>query len=241
MAVKKRIYAFIESKGIPVKRFEELCGLSNGYISSMRKGFGKDKLNNVLKMFPELNRDWLIYGEGEMLKPTTGNTVSVGTAQQSTVVGGNYYGTPTRTYEAQSTNNDTEQVPVVPVTIVKQADIDTLDYLRNNMSQVEISSVNVDDMQLTFWLPMPDDNMEPEIRKGDRLGLWAYPEGRTNPIPGKIYAVETYSNGFIVRYLFITPEGDYLMRSQNPELFPDFIVRKDDVMRVYKKLIMVRI
>jgi phage repressor protein C with HTH and peptisase S24 domain len=88
---------------------------------------------------------------------------------------------------------------------------------------------------------MPDDNMEPEIRKGDRLGLWAYPDGKANPIPGKIYAVETYSNGFIVRYLFITPDGDYLMRSQNPELFPDFIVRKDDVMRVYKKLIMVRI
>jgi transcriptional regulator with XRE-family HTH domain len=69
MTIKERIYSFIEYKGITVKKFEELCGLSNGYISSMRKGFGTDKLNNVLTMFPELNREWLLYGEGEMLNP----------------------------------------------------------------------------------------------------------------------------------------------------------------------------
>lgn len=69
MTIKERTYSFIEYKGITVKKFEELCGLSNGYISSMRKGFGTDKLNNVLTMFPELNREWLLYGEGEMLNP----------------------------------------------------------------------------------------------------------------------------------------------------------------------------
>ena len=67
MSVKERVYAFIEFKGISVKKFEELCSLSNGYIKSMRKGFGDDKLNNVLNMFPDLNREWLLYGEGEML------------------------------------------------------------------------------------------------------------------------------------------------------------------------------
>ncbi len=69
MTIKERIYSFIEYKDITVKKFEELCGLSNGYISSMRKGFGSNKLNNVLTMFPELNREWLLYGEGEMLNP----------------------------------------------------------------------------------------------------------------------------------------------------------------------------
>lgn len=38
----------------------------------MRKGYGSDKLRNVLTAFPELNREWLLYGEGEMLKPTDG-------------------------------------------------------------------------------------------------------------------------------------------------------------------------
>lgn len=34
----------------------------------MRKGLGLDKLENVLNAFPEINRDWLLYGDGEMLK-----------------------------------------------------------------------------------------------------------------------------------------------------------------------------
>ena len=51
-----------------MKAFETACGLSSGYVTSMRKGFGRDKLDNVLTAYPQLNRDWLLYGEGEMLK-----------------------------------------------------------------------------------------------------------------------------------------------------------------------------
>ena len=65
--IKERTLEFIKYKGISVKEFEMRCGMSNGYVSSMRKGFGTDKLSNVLSAFPELNREWLLYGEGEML------------------------------------------------------------------------------------------------------------------------------------------------------------------------------
>ena len=65
--IKERTLEFIKYKKISIKEFEIRCGLSNGYVSSMRKGFGADKLNNVLSEFPELHREWLLYGEGEML------------------------------------------------------------------------------------------------------------------------------------------------------------------------------
>ena len=65
---KERALAFVAHKGLKMKEFEELAGLSNGYVTSMRKGFGEGKLNNVLNAFPDLNRDWLVYGEGSMLK-----------------------------------------------------------------------------------------------------------------------------------------------------------------------------
>lgn len=65
--IKERTLEFIKYKEISVKEFEIRCGMSNGYVSSMRKGFGADKLGNVLSAFPELNREWLLYGEGEML------------------------------------------------------------------------------------------------------------------------------------------------------------------------------
>lgn len=66
--IKDRTIEFIKYKGISMKTFEDKCELSTGYVTSMRKGYGTGKLNNVLKAFPDLNREWLLYGEGEMLK-----------------------------------------------------------------------------------------------------------------------------------------------------------------------------
>ena len=65
--IKERTIEFIRHKGIKMKTFEERCGLSTGYVTSMRSGYGSEKLKNVLSAFPELNREWLLYGEGEML------------------------------------------------------------------------------------------------------------------------------------------------------------------------------
>lgn len=65
--IKERILEFCTSKQISVRNFEIQCKMSNGYVSSMRKGVGIEKLQNILDAFPELNRDWLLFGEGEML------------------------------------------------------------------------------------------------------------------------------------------------------------------------------
>lgn len=67
MTVEDRIRTFCKYKKISIRQFEIQCNLSNGYVSSMRKGLGTGKLENVLNAFPELNREWLLYGEGKML------------------------------------------------------------------------------------------------------------------------------------------------------------------------------
>jgi hypothetical protein len=68
MTVKDRVREFVKFEGITMSQFERMCGLSVGYVNAMRVSFGKNYLNNVLKQFPKLNREWLLYGEGEMLK-----------------------------------------------------------------------------------------------------------------------------------------------------------------------------
>ena len=67
MTVQERIRAFCDYKKISIRQFEIQSKMSNGYVSSMRKSVGLNKLENVLNAFPELNRDWLLYGEGEMI------------------------------------------------------------------------------------------------------------------------------------------------------------------------------
>nr|DAR49944.1 MAG TPA: repressor protein CI [Caudoviricetes sp.] len=79
-SVKERTIEFVKNQKITMKEFETRCGLSTGYVTSMRKGYGADKLNNVLKAFPQLNRDWLLYGEGSMLTdPATAPAASSST------------------------------------------------------------------------------------------------------------------------------------------------------------------
>lgn len=78
MGVKERLNEYIKSQGLSVLAFEKMCGLSNGYVSSISKGIGKEKLENILRIFPNLNREWLLYGEGEMLNDTKPSESPVG-------------------------------------------------------------------------------------------------------------------------------------------------------------------
>ena len=65
--VKSRLLAFLESQRISKSEFSRRMGLSNAYLGSMRKSMPEDKVSRLVELFPQLNRDWLLYGEGEML------------------------------------------------------------------------------------------------------------------------------------------------------------------------------
>lgn len=65
--VKERLVKFIKYKGLSQKRFEEKVGLSNGYVNNIRRSITVDKLQKIALCFPELNKAWLITGDGKML------------------------------------------------------------------------------------------------------------------------------------------------------------------------------
>lgn len=65
--IKERLLAFITSKGVSVRKFEADAGLSNGYISNLRRSPTVEKMESILYKFPELSRSWLLTGEGPML------------------------------------------------------------------------------------------------------------------------------------------------------------------------------
>ena len=98
-SVKERTIKFIKHKGIKMKTFEERCGLSTGYVTSMRSGFGSEKLKNVLSAFPELNRDWLLYGEGEMLNEVSQEAGSAAIVNNQVGNGNQFTGTGTATVD----------------------------------------------------------------------------------------------------------------------------------------------
>ena len=66
--VKDRLLIYIKYLGIGQSKFEKLCGLSNGYINNSKGNFGSANIEDILKACDDLNRSWLLTGEGEMLK-----------------------------------------------------------------------------------------------------------------------------------------------------------------------------
>lgn len=71
MKAIERIYQYIDNKGIKIVEFERKNSLSNGYLKKMlqRKGdLGESILNQILENSPEISPEWLLTGEGSMLK-----------------------------------------------------------------------------------------------------------------------------------------------------------------------------
>lgn len=65
--VKERLVQLLRHKRITQSEFARRLGVSPTYIGAMRKSMPEDRLRAVFEMFPDVNRDWLLYGEGEMI------------------------------------------------------------------------------------------------------------------------------------------------------------------------------
>ena len=69
--VKTRLSAFYKEIGITKREFERRCGFSNGYLDKLKDCPSSDKLEIIYLQFPQLNKIWLLTGEGEMLVSDT--------------------------------------------------------------------------------------------------------------------------------------------------------------------------
>ena len=69
-SVKNRLNDFLKYKGISQSKFEQQCGISNGYVNNIRKGIKSEMFDKkIAPIFPELSKTWLLLGEGSMLVP----------------------------------------------------------------------------------------------------------------------------------------------------------------------------
>lgn len=76
--ISGRIRQFIEYKKLTINKFSESVGASNSYFNKLIKNnttIGSDRIENILKIYPEINPAWLITGNGEMLLKYSQNEV----------------------------------------------------------------------------------------------------------------------------------------------------------------------
>jgi hypothetical protein len=72
MRIIERLTAYIEYKKIKPSVFEKKCLLANGYLKKQHKGkgsIGSEIIARIHKIYEDLNINWLMTGEGEMIDP----------------------------------------------------------------------------------------------------------------------------------------------------------------------------
>lgn len=70
METKERMMQLIAALGLSKAEFERVCGLSNGYVNSIRNTIGSKGVAQIIAQFPQINKSWLVFGEGEMFNET---------------------------------------------------------------------------------------------------------------------------------------------------------------------------
>ncbi len=207
-AIKERIIQFIKYKGISKNAFENACNMSKRYISNLKGTPGARIIKNIHDTFPELNTTWLITGTGEMLSEST------------------------ETQESALLNEN--RAPILPTLVAGRPDVDILEFVHNNVENLELSRIIVLDTPIDLWHMIRDDALSPVFKIGDKIALLAYDRGEENPIPGKIYAVDTASNGLVIRKLIPEENVGYIAKSLNEEKYPDFVIKEDEIIRIFR-------
>lgn len=206
--VKDRLTRFRQYKKLGQGKFEKLSGLSNGYLTQLRKAPGSEKLQRILCAFPELNRTWLLTGEGDMLD-TSCNSIE----------------------DSQfSSCSDLHLIPLLPVSAQGGSLNDFVVSIKESSCEKIISPIKGAD----YAMSVSGESMAPEYPSGSQILIKRIDE-KAFIDWGRVYVLDT-CNGTVIKRLFPSETAEkVLCKSINPE-FPPFEVLLSDVYAVYRVL-----
>ena len=235
-ATTQRISELINRMGVSRRNFAQTADIDYSNLVTILNGHrnaGSGVISKILIAYPNINPDWLRHGEGAMFaNPNT--TINNPTHSLVSVGNGNTNNfnapTPAPITDVEEPE-EAEAVPVVPRSIYTEPNVNILEYVQNNEVQMSPRIHQLSQYDLCYMVV--NDEMAPYICAGDRIYLWAYPEGKERKIiDGRVYSVDTKLNGVLTRQLYKTENG-FLAKSFNPR-YADELIEWDDLYRVYR-------
>ena len=241
--VKQRLLSFLKFMRYTQTEFCGKLGVSNAYISSIRKSIPPEKLSAISAQYPELNIEWLLTGKGEMLN--SGRVVSGGVVVTNNGhINGNNNMNVTHTHNSSVEPSDedvpmseVEEIPVVPLKLYNETNVDVLEYV--NEHNVNTSPSVLQFPSFDIWWYVYTDSMQCEYMPGDKLALRAYPKGFEKIRNGRDYVIQTNLNGMTLCRL-TRCDGGYIASYENKKYSDDFIP-EEDVVNIFKIMGLLRI
>lgn len=228
------------------QEFAEIVGTNKTNLSSAMNGNEKylsDSLfMKVNSAYDDINLQWLLTGEGEMLKVPATLTVFAPTDEERKEMS---EGVDISMYPAKVVAEIKEEVRAeiveeiepkfAPLEIARKPNLDTMEWIKKGSGRNISSTFNMMAIlqDTHFYTEVRSNAMSPALTQGEVLFLQPFEDGYLF-IDGHPYAVETKSRGLIVFYLY--DRGDHVeCRPHNVE-FGTLTIPKDDIIRYYKIL-----
>lgn len=189
-----RIKQFIDSEGIAVSAFEKSIGMSNAsFGKSLRSGgaIGTDKLENILSVYPNLSPNWLLTGEGAMLK---GENLPV----------------------AHQTTSPKEGIPLIPLSAMAGAFTGEQTVLEYECERYVVPAFNGAD----FLIPVKGNSMTPTYVSGDIVACQRVPMTGLFFQWNKPYVLDTAQGALIKRIKPGSDKDHVLIVSDNEQYDP---------------------
>lgn len=208
MNIQERLKVYIDSKHINFRRFEDLCGLSNGAAVKISSNTRFSTFDRISKAFPDLNIEWLKTGEGNMI------------AQNKQI-----FQELKPNYENQVVN--VHMVPLVPMEAVAGS-------LVGFSESADLSKCRriPCPQEADLAIQVSGDSMSPEIESGTLLYIKRINERAFIPY-GNTLVLDT-ENGVVVKKVFPSEkEGFLTAKSVNP-IYPPFEIDKTSIYGIYR-------
>ena len=84
--LKQRLLDFIKNEGLSQQKFEIRANLSNGLVNNTRESLTTKTINKISNAFPNLNVNWLLTGEGDMLKTAANEETAAVAAKDKNLI-----------------------------------------------------------------------------------------------------------------------------------------------------------
>ena len=189
-----RIKQFIDSEGIAISAFEKSIGMSNAsFGKSLRSGgaIGTDKLENILKTYPSLSPNWLLTGEGSMLKV---ESIPV----------------------AHHTTSHKEGIPLIPLSAMAGVLTGEQTVLEYECERYVVPAFNGAD----FLIPVKGNSMTPTYVSGDIVACQRVPMSGLFFQWNKPYVLDTAQGPLIKRIKPGSDKQHVLIVSDNEQYDP---------------------
>ena len=210
MQIIDRLFEFFRENHLSNYKVEKACGLTNGYLRNLRKAPSFEILEKIFSTYPELNRDWVLYGEGDMLRSSDADP-SQSNAKERPVL-------------KEVTKGG---LPLIPIDAV--AGFNGWD--ESGVSELDCTHYDVPDFETAhadFLIRVSGSSMYPKYSSGDILACRKIDE-ITFLQWGKIYVIDSRQGAMVKRLFPMESNADMVLcKSDNPN-YPPFELPKEEI------------